>query len=139
MSTTTEQIVSAIVALISGATPAAGRVRADMPSAEPFEDAPCIIIEVGDETSDYGRTIGVCSWTLSLTFAIYAEGAVPKLAPEATRAQLHSLLMANRTLGGLVFDLAPAAITRETDDENPALGITRCAYQVQYRVADGST
>ena len=110
-----------------------------MPTAEPFEDVPCIIIEVGDETSDYGRMIGVCSWTLSLTFAIYAEGAVPKLAPEPTREQLHALLMANRTLGGLVFDLSPAAITRETDEENPALGITRCAYQLQYRVADGST
>jgi hypothetical protein len=135
MSTKTEQIVNEIVQVLASA---GIRTRSDTDALYSFEDAPAIVVDVGHETP---RPVtgagGYVYWDLAVTLFIGAEGATPKLAPEATRLQAHQALYADRTLGGLAVDLTAAGVDRQIDQDNPALGVTGASYHIQYRQLEG--
>lgn len=113
-------------------------VRKDTDALYSFENLPCIVIDCGDETPVPKFGVGVIDWDLSVTLMIGADGDVPKLAPEQTRATAHAALYADRTLGGTVFDLVVGQVSRTIDEENPALGITQVTYNLKYRTMEGT-
>lgn len=134
--TATIRIIGAIAAALTGA---GLTVREDTDALYSFEDKPCVVIDCGDEYPGPSFGGGVIDWNLTVTLCIGADGAVPKLAPEPTRAAAHSALYADRTLGGAVLDLVIGQITRSIDAENPAAGITQVVYQLKYRSLEGTT
>lgn len=132
--TKTEQIVAAI----SVALTAAGiTVREDTDALYSFEDKPCIVIDCGDESPNPVFGQGFVYWDLQVTLLIGADGPVPKLAPEPTRATAHAALYADRTLGGAAVDMVVGPINRTIDAENPAAGITQVTYNLKYRTLEG--
>ena len=133
--TKTEQIIAAMQAALM----AAGlTVRDDTASLYSFEDKPCIVLDCGDEYPDMAAGYGIADWNLTVALLIGADGPVPKLAPEATRAAAHTALYADRTLAGKVIDLTVGAISRGIDEENPACGITQVTYNLKYRTTEGT-
>ncbi|WP_198116930.1 hypothetical protein [Massilia rhizosphaerae] len=127
-----------IIAAIQAALTAAGlTVRDDVAEVFSFEDGPRIVLDCGDEYPDPVVGMGFVYWNLSVMLLIGADGPVPKLAPEATRAAAHAALYADRTLGGVVIDLAVGPISRGIDEENPACGITQVTYNLKYRTMEG--
>lgn len=128
--TKTEQIVGAISAAL---TSAGLSVRKTTEKLYSFEDLPAIVVLVGSESPRPVVGLGFVYWDLSVSLLIGADGDSPTLAPETTRATAHAALYADRTLGGLVIDLTVAAVNRQIDAENPALGITEATYQILYR------
>jgi hypothetical protein len=133
--TKTEQIVAAMQAAITAAGLA---VRDDTEALFSFEDGPCIVLDCGDEYPDPVVGMGFVYWNLSVQMLVGADGAVPKLAPESARATAHAALYADRTLGGVVIDLAIGPVSRGIDEENPARGITRVIYNLKYRTMEGT-
>ncbi|MET3132863.1 hypothetical protein AAKU55_003144 [Oxalobacteraceae bacterium GrIS 1.11] len=133
--TKTESIIAAITAALTGAGLA---VREDTEALYSFETKPCIVIDCGDEVPDAVFGMGFVYWNLTVMLLIGADGAVPKLAPETTRAAAHAALYADRTLGGAVVDLVAGAISRSIDAENPAAGITQVVYNLKYRTMEGT-
>lgn len=132
--TKTTSIIAAIAAALAGAGLA---VREDTEALYSFEEKPCIVVDCGDEFPDPVFNMGFVYWNLTVTLLIGADGALPKLAPEPTRAAAHAALYADRTLGGAVIDLVAGAISRSIDAENPAAGITQAVYTVKYRTMEG--
>jgi hypothetical protein len=132
--TKTEQIITAMQAALA----AAGlNVRDDTEALFSFEDGPCIVLDCGDEYPEPVVGMGYVYWNLAVQMLIGADGPVPKLAPEAARAAAHAALYADRTLGGVVVDLAVGTVARGIDEDNPARGITRVAYNLKYRTMEG--
>lgn len=132
--TTTTRIIAAITAALTGA---GLTVREDTEALYSFEDMPLIVIDCGDEFPAQTFAGGVTDWTLTVTLLIGAEGAVPKMAPEPTRAAAHAALYADRTLGGIAMDLTAGQVTRSIDEQNPAAGITQAVYQLKFRSPEG--
>jgi hypothetical protein len=132
--TKTEQI---IVAMQTALTAAGLTVRDDTEGLYGFENKPCIVLDCGDEYPA-ASNIGVLDWNLTVLVLIGADGEVPKMAPEPTRAAVHAALYADRTLGGVVMDLTVGPITRGIDEENPACGITQVTYNLKYRTMEGT-
>ncbi|MDB5937544.1 MAG: hypothetical protein JWQ01_4888 [Massilia sp.] len=127
-------VTANIIAAITAKLVAAGlTVREDTEALYSFENFPCIVIDCGDEYPVQTFAGGVTDWNLTVTLCIGADGPVPKLAPEPTRATAHTAMYADRTLGGVVLDLIVGQITRSIDADNPAAGITQAIYQVKYR------
>jgi hypothetical protein len=131
--TKTEQIIAAMTAALTGAGLA---VREDTESLFSFEDHPCILLDCGDEYPDPVVGMGFVYWNLEVLVLIGADGPVPKMAPEPTRAAAHTALYADRTLAGAVLDIAVGPISRSIDDENPACGITQVTYKLKYRTME---
>jgi hypothetical protein len=133
MTTKTQSIVVAIAAALTGA---GITVREDTEALFSFETKPCIVVDCGDEICQ--PVIGsMVYWDLTVTLMIGADGPVPKLAPEPTRAAAHAALYVDRTLGGLVIDISIGQVNRAIDVENPAAGITQATYLVKYRALEG--
>lgn len=132
--TKTEQIIAAMQAAL---TAAGLTVREDTESLYSFEDKPCIVLDCGDEYPA-ASGIGVADWNLEVRVLIGADGPVPKMAPEPTRAAAHAALYADRTLAGAVIDLVVGPISRGIDEENPACGITQVTYNLKYRTMEGT-
>jgi hypothetical protein len=133
--TKTEQIIAAMTAALTGAGLA---VRDDTAALFSFEDHPCILLDCGDEYPDPVVGMGFVYWNLTVLMLIGADGPVPKMAPEPTRAAAHAALYADRTLSGAVMDLAVGPISRSIDEENPACGITQVTYNLKYRTMEGT-
>jgi hypothetical protein len=133
--TGTEQIIAAMHAALESA---GLTVRDDTEALFSFEDGPCIVLDCGDEYPDPVVGMGFVYWNLSVEVLIGADGPVPKLAPETARATAHTALYADRTLGGVVIDIAIGPISRGIDEENPARGITRVTYNLKYRTMEGT-
>ncbi len=133
--TKTEQIIAAMQLALTAAGLA---VRDDTEALYSFEDHPCIVLDCGDEYPDPVVGMGFVYWNLSVLVQIGADGPVPKMAPEPTRAAAHAALYADRTLGGVVMDLVVGPITRGIDEENPACGITQVTYNLKYRTMEGT-
>lgn len=134
MTTKTEAILAAIAAVL---TAAGVTVRDDTEALYSFESKPCIVLDCGDEYPDPVFGQGFVYYNLTVSLLIGADGAVPKLAPEPTRAAAHAALYADRTLGGKVVDITVGQVTRGIDPENPAGGITQVSYLVKYRTLEG--
>lgn len=133
MTTKTQAILAAIAAVLTGA---GLTVREDTDSLFSFENKPCIVVDAGDEFCH--PVVGsMVYWDLTVTLMIGADGPVPKLAPEPTRAAAHAALYVDRTLGGLVIDISIGQVNRAIDVENPAAGITQASYLVKYRSLEG--
>jgi len=113
-------------------------VRDDIERPYAFQDGPCVILDCGDEYPDPVVGMGWVYWNLEVLAQIAAEGPVPKMAPEPTRAAVHAALYADRTLGGAVIDLAVGPISRGIDGRNPACGITQVTYKLKYRTMEGT-
>lgn len=133
--TKTEQIIAAMQAALTGA---GLTVRDDTAALYSFEDKPCIVLDCGDEYPDPVVGMGYVYWNLTVLALIGADGPAPKMAPEPTRAAAHAALYADRTLGGVVIDLAVGPISRGIDEENPACGITQVTYNLKYRTMEGT-
>jgi hypothetical protein len=133
--TKTEQIVAAIVAQLE----AAGlNVRTDTATQQSFEDLPVVVVLPGsDIPQPITYTGGYVNWELTVSLVIGADGAMPLLAPETTRATAHAALYADRTLGGRATDLMVGGVNRQIDEENPALGIAEATYTIRYRQLEG--
>jgi hypothetical protein len=127
--TKTEQIMAAITAKL---TAAGLKVRTDTEVLYSFEDLPVIVLDAGSETPRPVVGQGFVYWDLSVSLFIGADGASPKLAPEATRQAAHTALYADRSLGGVVIDLSASTVNRLIDPDNPSLGITEAVYLIQY-------
>jgi len=153
--TKTEQIMAAIKATLAAAglivlDPEApegteaiepaddATVRDDIERPYAFQDGPCVILDCGDEYPEPVVGMGWVYWNLEVLALIAAEGPVPKMAPEPTRAAVHSALYADRTLGGVVIDLAVGPISRGTDAVNPACGVAQVTYKLKYRTMEGT-
>lgn len=132
--TKTEQIIAAMAAVLTGAGLV---VREDTDELHDFEDKPCIVLDCGDEHPDPVVGMGLVYWNLTVLLLIGADGEVPKMAPEPTRATAHAALYADRTLGGAVIDLAAGSISRSISEVNPACGITQVIYNLKYRTMEG--
>jgi hypothetical protein len=133
--TKTEQIIAAMAAVLTSAGLA---VRDDTAALFSFEDHPRILLDCGDEYPDPVVGMGYVYWNLEVLVLIGADGPVPKMAPEPTRAAAHAALYADRSLGGLLIDIAAGAISRSIDEENPACGITQVTYKLKYRTMEGT-
>ena len=135
MATKTEQIIAKVGALL---TAAGIKNRTDTSNPYSFEDAPAIIVDCGNEVPEPVLSTGFVYWNLTISLWIIGQGATPKLAPETTRNTAHGALYADRTLGGLVIDIAVGQIIRQIDHVNPAAGITEAQYTIKYRAMEGT-
>ena len=66
---------------------------------------------------------------------VIARGAVPDQAGDPIVCQVHTRLMADRTLGGLAMDIVPANVEPAFDSADRPSSLTLLTYEVRYRTS----
>lgn len=142
MATKQEQILAAVATTLAATAGATGRVYRSRQEAFSRSESPAVVIEPGPDNST-PEPVSTCKidWTFTLVVAVYARGEVPDRTADPVVESIHSLLMADRSLGGLAMDLWPTYRDPQFDKADLAAVWVVLSYRVRYRtsVTDLST
>ena len=130
MSSKTEQILTAIQATLAGTSGVSTRIYRDRWEALARNEMPALVIH--PETEDQQlTTIPFTQSTLTVAIDVLISGSPLSTLADPTRVSLHSKLMADRSLGGLAFDVMPGGIAWDADSGE--IGILQCRYLISFR------
>jgi len=136
--TTTRQelILAAVKATLAGTVQVGSRIYRSRAEAFARDEAPALVIEPTTDTSS-GPPLSLChiDWTLNVNIIVHTRGAVPEQLAAPIIADLHTKLMADRSLGGLAMDIWPASVDHQREQADAMAGWTICSYQVRYRTS----
>ena len=137
-----EQILSAVAATLADTAGATGRIYRSRTEAYSRNESPAVSIEPGLDTAAT-QPISTChiDWTFQLVIAVFTRGehgsgrlSADQVADPVVQS-IHTLLMADRSIGGLAMDLLP--ISRDPQiisAEDPSM-VCLLTYQVRYRTS----
>jgi len=142
--TKSERVMVALEAVLAG-TPGLGpragttdigpRIWRDRFEPVSREECPCLRIFPENEPHDQGPTLPVLDASLMVQLELNISGRPLSTLADPIRAAVHSRLMADRTLGGLAFDIH--SMGAGWDGESGEIGVVRLRYVVRFRTARG--
>jgi hypothetical protein len=136
MATRREQILSAVATTLASASGANGRVYRSRQEPLSRNESPAVVIQPGPEPKSF-EPVSTCKidHTLTLVVAVYARGTIPDQAADPIVESVHSLLMADRSLGGLVMDIWPIDRDPQFSEADLAAVWEVLSYRVRYRTS----
>lgn len=129
-----EQILAAVATTLAGTVEVGSRIYRSRAEAFARNEAPCLLIEPGIDTARE-EAVSNCKidWRLPVSVVVHTRGPIPEQLAAPIIESLHSLLMADRTLGGVAFDIWPSEVRHEREQADSTAGWTTCVYTVRYR------
>ena len=134
MSTIREQILSYVEGVLAATAGATGRIYRSRQEAFSRDESPAVVIEPGPSTTT-AEPVSTCKidWSFTLVVAVYARGTVPDEVADPVVRSVHGLLMADRSLGGLVMDIWPMGWDPQFERAEKAAVWEVMTYRVRYR------
>jgi hypothetical protein len=134
MSTKREQILAAVATKLAPTVGATGRIYRSRQEAFSRNESPAVVIEPGPESAA-AEPVSTCKidWTFTLVVAVYTRGTIPDQAADPVVKSVHSLLMADRGLNGLVMDLWPMGRDPQFEKADLAAVWEVLTYRIRYR------
>jgi hypothetical protein len=131
-----EQILAEIADTLAGTTGVGTRIYRSRQEAFARNEAPCLLIEPQTDTPSE-EFVSTCKidWRMPVSIIVHTRGAIPEQLAGPIIASLHSKLMADRTLGGLVMDIYPGPVEHAREQADATAGWTTCVYVVRYRTS----
>lgn len=129
-----EQILDAIATALDGTVEVGTRIYRSRAEAFARNEAPCLLIEPGTD-SPSEQPVSTCKidWRLPVTVTVHTRGPIPEQLAGPIIEDVHSKLMADRSLGGVAFDVWPGDVTHQREQADATAGWTACTYIVRYR------
>ena len=120
MTSKREDIMAAIATLLAATTGVSGRVYRSRVDAVRREESPAIILEQLEDRVEF-TSIGYFDWSMQFRVSVITRGDIPDRLADPVINDIYSRLMADRSLGGLVMDIEPVAISfRMSEGDLPA-------------------
>jgi hypothetical protein len=131
-----EQILAHIDTTLAATSGVSGRVYRSRQEAFSRSESPSVIVEPGPESSG-PEAVSTCKidHTLTLVVAVYARGLIPDQVADPVVQSVHSLLMADRSLGGLAMDIWPLSRNPEFNAADGAAVVEVLSYRIRYRTS----
>lgn len=140
MSSKRELILRAIVTTLAGTAGVGTRIYRSRATALDRNEAPAICISPGpdkaiDPEAGGSASFGKSDRRLTVLIAVYTRGAIPDSLADPIEISLHQKLMADRSLGGLAFDIIPLDRLPQMDEADQSAAWMVNEYAVTYRTA----
>ena len=131
-----EQILEAIKGLLAGTGQVGTRIDRSRAVAYARNEAPALAIEPGTDVARE-EPVSNCKidWRLQVSISVYTRGNVPEQLAAPIIADVHSRLMAERTLGGLAMDIWPNDVQHLREQGDATAGWTTLNYWIRYRTS----
>jgi hypothetical protein len=118
-----------------------GRIYRSRSQALSRNEAPAIIVSPGnDDPFNAPRTIGASLGKLDNTLAVlievYVRGDIPDQLADPIGVQIHSRMMADRTMGGLAKNVQPDGWRPQYEQADLTAGWFGFQFLVKYRTQD---
>ena len=138
MTTRREQILTAITTALAGTTGVGSRIYRSRVEAFSRGESPAISLEPINDTPATNTSLPTLDWSLTVRIAVIVRGAIPDQLADPIVESLHSLLMADLSLGGLAMDIIPASVDWQLIEADQPAGVVLCDYLIRYRTSVGS-
>jgi len=138
MTTRREQILSQIATTLASTAGVSGRVHRSRVTAAARAETPMIVIEPVNDVAQQSTSLPKLDWTMRVRVVVITRSTTPYTDADPVIESLHSLLMADLTLGGLAIDIQPVITNFDFFDADQPAGVFPNEYDVKYRtqVAD---
>lgn len=136
MASKREQVLAALLTLLNTATAVCSNTERER--MRPWSDDVSLAINIVPEADPRQDTGGV-SYTdraMLIDFQITSRGDSPTTLADATVVALHTRLMSNRTLTGLVIDIEAGDNDFDWDDKDRDECLIHQRYFVRYRTSE---
>ena len=138
MTTRREQILTAITTALAGTTGVGSRIYRSRVEAFSRGESPAISLEPINDTPATNTSLPTLDWSLTVRIAVIVRGAIPDQLADPIVESLHSLVMADLSLGGLAMDIIPASVDWQLIEADQPAGVVLCDYVVRYRTSVGN-
>jgi hypothetical protein len=128
-----ERILAAIEAALAGISGLMAPISRDRYEPPSREECPCLRIFPESEQHDRGPSLRVLDAELLVQMELTISGRPLSTLADPIRVEVHSRLMADRTLGGLAYDIR--SMGAGWDGEPGEIGVVRLRYIVRFRTA----
>jgi hypothetical protein len=131
-----EQILAQVDTILAATSGATGRVYRSRQEPLSRNESPAVVIQPGPEPKS-AEPVSTCKidHAFTLVVAVYARGAIPDQVADPVVKSVHSLLMADRTIGGLAMDIWPLDRDPQFSEADLAAVWEVLTYQVRYRTS----
>lgn len=133
MTTRREQILSAIVTALAGTTGVSTRIYRSRVDPVSRAESPALIVEPVNDVPTQNTSLPTLDHTLTVRVLVIVRASVPDQAADPIIESLHTRLMTNATLGGLVMDIQPGATDFSLESADVSVGVIACLFRVLYR------
>lgn len=130
MSTLREMILADIATRLVNTTPAGTNVFRSRVTALARGELPAIVIKPKSENVDSAQ--GMAVRNLGIEIEVHVRGEVPDLLADPTISAVHSILFADRTLGGKCASVIERATSWDFADADQAAGLITLSYDIVY-------
>lgn len=135
MATKRERILEHIASTVSATTGVRGTYRS-RPEALRREECPAILVEPVQESQTYS-VIDFIECELAVKCSVYVRGVTAgesfDTAADPIVSDMYARLMADRTLGGRVFDIVPSGTYFSVVEGDGTLGVVDQQFTIRYR------
>lgn len=131
-----ELILTAVTTIVSGVSGLANKVFRSRPDAFAREETPVVNIRPMRDTSN-ANVVPFLNWTLQVAITLMVRGAIPDRIADPYIASITAALMADRTLGGLCFDIQPVDTYFELQDGDKPMMAVNMVFEITYRTNAG--
>ncbi len=134
MASKRETILARVVTALAGTTGVSTRIYRSRVVPLARGEAPAIVVEPVSDVAQQD-TLGTLQWTLTFRVAVIVRGDVPDQLADTAIMDVHSKLMADDTLDGLVIQLLPSTVSFEAIEADQPAGVVSAEFTAQYRTA----
>ncbi|WP_025041026.1 hypothetical protein [Nitrosospira briensis] len=126
-----EQILSALVTLLTGTTPAGASVFRSRVTAIGRDESPAIIVRPEEDIPEK-QFAGVTIATLAVAIDVYTRGDVPDQLADPIIVAAHARIMVDPTLGGLASLTLQGPAKWESHEADQTAGFSTFIYHIRY-------
>jgi hypothetical protein len=130
-----EQILQAIRTALAGTTGVGNRIYRSRVEPMARQESPAIIVEPLRDRCEQNTSLPKLDWSLLVRVAVVTRANVPDQAADPVIESLHSKLMADLSLGGLVIDIQPFQVEFQAVEADVPAGVALCDFVVKYRTS----
>ena len=132
MSSKRETIMQRIVSALAGTAGVGSRIYRSRVVPLARGEAPALVVEpVSDSATQ--DTLATLMWTLTFRVSVIVRGNVADQLADSAMVDIHSKLMADDTLDGMVIQLLPTTVAFEMIEADQPAGVVSAEFTAQYR------
>lgn len=135
MATKREQILAQIATTLADTAGVGGRVYRSRVTAVARAESPAIIIEPVTNTVQQITSLPKLDHTLRVRIVVVVRSTTPDNEADSVIESMHSLLMADLTVGGLAIDIQPSLTNFDYLDADQPAGVYSNEYNIVYRTS----
>lgn len=137
MTSIREGILTYVASALAATSGVSGRVYRSREEAVSRGESPALLIKQGESKGDYSN-YDFIDWATLFSVGVITRGATPDQLADPIINSIYAILMADRTLGGRVFDIIPQGIVPHVIEGDKPAGVTEVVFKVTYRTTSGS-